>query len=246
MDVIIYILCYDEITLQQASLNYPYTWAKPIILEDQDYTFENVFWDQLTKIDNEWINCKMVGCLSHIAYTKINITIVDIIIRNKLYNKYHHFYKLNDKYVLDTNSNALLYHPKFDIMWNDFLKKTELKDCHEYGCNYFMCSPVLMKNFIEWYSQILPFLKNHPLAFINSKYRGHISKGKLISLTGRGYYPLLPFILERGIPCYFENQTFQTIDRDIKGMCSGAIQGIAQPWTSQARPFPLLTRKQDN
>lgn len=205
MDVIIYILCYDDETFLKASINYPFIWAKPILLQDQDYTFENVFWNQLNTIYDEWKMCKMVGCLSHSAHKKININVVNYIIQTGAYNEYHHFYKFSEIYVLDKNSNALLCHPKFDIVWNDFLKETGFKDCQEYCCNYFMCSPALMNNFIKWYNKILPFLKNHPLAFIDSTYKGNMSKGKLISLTRKAYYPLLPFVLERAVPCYFEN-----------------------------------------
>ena len=63
-----------------------------------------------------------------------------------------------------------------------------------------------MKTFCNWYTEILlPYLKDHPLSFIDSRYGGLLTKDNLIKLTGYNYYPLIVFVIERFIPCYFEN-----------------------------------------
>ena len=64
-----------------------------------------------------------------------------------------------------------------------------------------------MKNFIIWYLNIaLPILKKHPLIMSNSEYKNpSLSIEQLINLCGLPYYPILPFIIERLNPCYFNN-----------------------------------------
>jgi hypothetical protein len=227
--VIIYILCYNEYTYNDAINVYKkYSWAKPIILENQDYTFENNFWSQMKNIEGEWKNYEMVGTLSHKAHTKIDIDKVNNIIEKQLYkpNKYFHFYNF-DRYVLDDKSQANIHHPSFINIWNDLLHHFNFNDCIECVCNYFICSPYLMKQFINWYlNSLLPYLKEHPLSFIDSTYGGSLTKDNLMKLTGYNYYPLIVFVIERFIPCYFENNKSKTLcivachtSSDIKIKC---------------------------
>lgn len=211
--IIIYILCYNNDTYCNA-VNYysKYTWARPIILENKDYTFEHVFWNQLKTIKSEWINCDMVGTLSHKAHLKVNIDNINNIIVNKLYtpSHYYHFARLNIN-VLNPRSYGVSSHPNFDKLYIELLKKFKFYDTNECLYTYFMSTPNLMITFIEWYLSIcLPFIKEHPLSFIDSTYKGDVSKEKLLENFGVPYYPLLPFVLERFIPCYFDNITNKT------------------------------------
>ena len=213
-EVIIYILCYNDETYKNAVLYYnKYKWARPIIIENQDYTFENAFWKQLKKLQHEWINCDMVGTLSHKAYIKINIDTVNNIIENKLYKlvSYYHFARLRIN-VLNPNSFAIRYHPNFSTIYIDLLNKFSFKDTNECLHSYFMCTPSRMNKFIDWYSNIcLPYIIVHSLSFADSTYAGDVNKDKLIQLCGKPYYPLIIFVLERFIPCYFDNIVSQNI-----------------------------------
>jgi hypothetical protein len=67
-----------------------------------------------------------------------------------------------------------------------------------------------MKQFIDWYlNTALPIVKTHPLIMTNAYYyRGTLSTEELQKLCGVPFYPLLPFILERLNPCYFNNKIF--------------------------------------
>ena len=206
-NVIIYILCYSEETYNKAiSIYKKYNWAKPIIIKNQDYTFENAFWKQLLDIKDEWSNLDMVGILSWKAYKKkdiIDLELINKIILNKEYigKDYIHFCDTN---TLVNNSLNILSHTHFKDIWNYILNELKIKDFTESICNYFMSVPHKMLGFINWYVNILlPLLLNHPLIFEDANHNGDISKEDLIKLWDRPYYPHLPFILERLNKAYF-------------------------------------------
>ena len=199
---IIYIICYNAEKFKQSVYLYKkYTWAKPIIMKYQNYTFENAFWKQLYEIKHEWENCEMVGTLSYSCYKKINLEIVDNIIINKLYfpQSYYNFFDSN---ISIPNLNTIK-HPHFNSIWNTVIDNLHLINTTENYCNYWMCKPELMKNFIYWYTNIcLPELIKHPSIFENSDYNGSdfnntIKQSNLIELWGKPFYPHLPFICER-------------------------------------------------
>jgi len=221
--VIIYILCSDCQKLNSSAEIYnKYSWAKPILLLKQDYSFENTFWKQLEDIQFEWENYDMVGTLSYSSFKKINLDKVDQIIKHNLYypNKYYHFMDSN---VPIPNHNTDK-HPKFRIIWNDILYILNLKSTTENCCNYWMCSPLLMKHFINWYNNTcLPVLIKHPLIFSNANYTGAdynntILSDKLIKIWGKPYYPHFPFIAERLNKCFFETYYSNQVEK-VNNFC---------------------------
>jgi glycosyltransferase involved in cell wall biosynthesis len=202
LKTIIYILCYNSEKLIQAEELYSkYSWAKPIIMKYQDYSFENAFWKQLYEIRSEWENCEMVGTLAYSAYKKINLEKVDSIISNKLYFP-QNYYNFFDSNMTIPNLNTIS-HPHFNKIWETSIKNLNLVNTTENCCNYWMCKPELMKYFIYWYINIcLPELLKNPLIFENSLYSGNdfnncIQESNLINLWGKPFYPHLPFICER-------------------------------------------------
>ena len=201
-NIIIYIICHNEEVLNNAFTIYnKYWWAKPILMQYQDYSFENSFWKQLSEIEIDWVNCDMVGSLSYSAYKKINLDIVDIIITNNLYipNVYYHFMDSN---VPIPNFNTEK-HPYFNNIWNDVLIDLKLLDTTESNCNYWMCKPSLMKNFIDWYiNTCSKKLIDYPYIFEDALYTGKdynnsVNEAKLIKMWGKPYYPHYIFIAER-------------------------------------------------
>ena len=204
MDVIIYILCKNEKTLTLAKNIYKYPWAKPILLTNQDFTFENTFWNQMKQLYNEWSTYSIVGTLSYSSYKKININEVNQIIKDKLYlpNKYYHFMNFNLP-VPNGNTNT---HPHFMDIWNYILNVLKLKTTTENCCNYWMCAPDMMKHFIIWYTNTcFSELMKHPLILSDAKYSaGNMSHKELMQLWGKPYYPHFPFIMERLSKCFFE------------------------------------------
>jgi glycosyltransferase involved in cell wall biosynthesis len=202
--IIIYILCYNEKILNDAYKIYnKYKWAKPILMKYQDYSFENIFWKQLSEIEEEWKNCVMVGTLSYSAYKKINLDTINNIINKKLYLPYS-YYNFMDSNISIINNNTKK-HPLFEKIWNDVIVNLNLITTTENCCNYWMCKPKIMKQFINWYINIaLPILITTEDIFSDSKYiEGKLTKDELLKLSGQPYYSYFPFIVERLNKCFF-------------------------------------------
>jgi len=202
----IYILCYNKERFEKAKTIYGiYSWAFPILMKYQDYTFENAFWKQLLEIKSEWINYKFVGTMSYKAYEKVNIDDIDrkIIIDSYKNKCYVHF---ADGTTPVLNSPLAAKHPNFKRIWVDVLEKLNLNDSTESLFNYFMCTPTLMVLFLNWYSSVyLPVLMSHPLMFTNANYTEGLGKDALVKLWGHPYYPHLPFVMERLNKCFFQD-----------------------------------------
>ena len=204
-NIIIYVLCYNLDTYNFSKDYYKrYLWARPILMKYQDYTFENAFWKQLLEISNEWENCEMVGTISHKAYKKINIDDINNIIINKTYfpNKWTSFMKSSNTLFNDTTQISVTSTILTTYMSNALNNKVDYKLSY---CNYWMTTPELMKQFIDWHITIcLPTLLKHPLSLDVYKYNG-LTKSELIKIWGRPYYPYIPFILERFNLLFFIN-----------------------------------------
>jgi len=201
--VIIYILCYNEEKLHQALILYnKYSWAKPVLILNQDYSFENAFWKQLLEIKKEWFNSTMVGTLSYSSYKKIDLDLVDKIISKNLYlpNSYYNFFDTNLS-IPNINTDT---HPHFNSIWNELLTNLNLFPTTENCSNYWMCKPVLMEKFIYWYiNKCFPELLNNPHIFDNANYKDNslnphtLNEEGLVKLWGKPYYPNFPFVVER-------------------------------------------------
>ncbi len=206
-NVIIYVICHNIENLNNSYEIYKkYTWAKPILLNNNDYQFENSFWTQLYEYYEEWKDYNMVGTLSFSSFKKINLDTVDNIIVQKLYfpNSYYHFFTFN----ITIPSIFTDKHPFFNSIWENVLNKLHLYSTNEAFCNYWMCKPLLMLNFINWYNNICkPLLTSEPYIFNDAQYyQGNLSSDKLIDLWGKPYYPHYPFIVERLNHIYFTNK----------------------------------------
>jgi len=205
-NIIIYILCHNKKNLDDSyNIFNIYNWCKPILLKYQDYTFENAFWKQLNEIQNEWINCDMVGTLSFTSFNKINLHNIDHFIKNKLYLSfsYYNFYNTNN---IMPSINVKI-HPHFDEIWIDTIDKLKLFNITESFCNYWICKPLLMIQFINWYTNVLlPLLITNKYIFENANYntsKNQLNEINLIKLWGQPYYPNIPFVLERINKCFF-------------------------------------------
>lgn len=204
-NIIIYILCYDEITLSEARKIYnSYYWARPILMKYQDVTFENAFWTQLLEIKPEWEEAEMVGTISWKAYIKRDITnINNIIISKKYRTPYHNFFETPIKYEDDKHIRthkylkSIIHQVTQDLYLN-------LPETVSYS-NYFMCSPKLMIEFIDWFkTRLLPSVILNEDSFSDANYEeATIGKGLCLEKWGYPYYPLIPFILERLNGCFF-------------------------------------------
>jgi len=170
----------------------------------QDCTFENAFWNQLLEIKEEWIGCEMVGVLSSIAYTKINLLMVDHMVRNR---------SLWDNGYCDFNSyNSPLAnnHPYILTIMTDICKSIGVSiPAKSSFSNYWMCLPYLMVTFIDWFNKTLkPTVMAHPLIMSDSQYiAGNLTTNDLNKLCGVPYYPYVPFVIERLNRVFFDTNT---------------------------------------
>lgn len=205
-NVRLYILCHNEQRLTEALQNYKhFDWAKPILMTYQDLTFENAFWKQLGEIYNEWNCFDMVGTLSANAIYKINIDVVDRIIKNKQIWETNGYYNFSNSNNLIRNNE----HPHLLTIMRDICLKLGVSIPTESTCNFWMCTPVKMVEFIKWFETVAkPIVLNHPLALTDSKYNTSktlLSSDQLIKLWGKPFYPHVPFVFERLNKVFFEN-----------------------------------------
>jgi hypothetical protein len=208
LSVRIYILCHNEQRFNQAKLTYSkYYWAVPIQMKYQDCTFENAFWKQLLEIKEEWIGCEMVGTLSSIANTKLNLSKIDQAIHNKdlWNNEYYNF--------MNPDTPLFNCHPHLLEIIHDVCSIMGVRVPTEAFCNYWMCTPTLMTEFIHWFEEELrPTVLMHPLIMTNSTYAGKLTPSELMLLCGTPYYPHTPFVFERMNKVFFMNkQPIKTI-----------------------------------
>lgn len=206
--VIIYVLCYNNITFQKSLLYYKqYTWAVPIIMKYQNLSFENAFWKQLEEIRGEWENCRMVGTIAHSAMTKVDLNTIDKVIQS---NRQPYFHFANTQRAIPNETTNL--HPYFNQIWFDVLDTLHLRNVSENNFNYWMCTPGLMLKFIKWYHSIcLPTLMAHPLIMHNSNHKSSLSEHDLYKLCGVPFYPHYPFITERLHKSFFTSPQKKTL-----------------------------------
>jgi hypothetical protein len=205
-NIIIYILCYNASTYDFSKQYYSkYKWARPILMKYQDYTFENAFWKQLLEISDEWENCDMVGTISYKAYKKINLENMNNIIMNKLYLSKQFFAFNQSTNTLFNDKSDYSYKTKILIKYMSDSLNNHINYKLSY-CNYFMTTPELMKQFINWHIHIcLPILLKNPLSYHKFIYNGNLTEIDLIKIWGKPYYPHIPFILERINLLFFKN-----------------------------------------
>jgi len=206
--VIIYVLCFNTTTYKKSKQIYaPYLWARPILMKYQDYTFENAFWKQLLEISNEWENCDMVGTISHNTYLKMNISRINYIIINKLYDSFNYYaFKKYQNITLFYDIINTVDHNTKSLLTYMHKNLNNTTDYHISFSNYWITTPNLMKQFINWYTNVcLPLLLTHPACLYEYNYDGHLTHDQLIQLWGKPYYPIAPFILERINTLFFYN-----------------------------------------
>jgi len=203
-NVRLYILCHNERRFTEAQAAFSgYSWAIPIRMKYQNCTFENAFWKQLLEIKEEWVNCEMVGTLSSIAHTKVDLRDIDRIIHTPaLWTSGYYHFTSNEKPIINE-------HPHLLTILGDVCASLNLQIPKFSWCTYWMCTPALMERFIKWYEESLqPAVMAHPLAMTDAKYgRGKLTQVELMALCGTPYYPYAPFVIERLNKAFFDKQS---------------------------------------
>lgn len=208
MKVILYILVPNPDNLDKVKRLYPYEWARPIHFPQQKRNLllmENAAWDFLKdKID---MSADFVGTLSSRARTKMCMTKLDKLLRNKSLLEYDY---VNFKASMNrAREEGEWEHTGFQKVWDEVCEKVgncniNLRSCF---CNYWMCNPKLFLNLSIWMDRVLSIIDTMPLAKEPTVYYSDhlLSSKQLIDLWGKPYYPLHIFLLERFNLQYFRN-----------------------------------------
>jgi hypothetical protein len=206
-NTIIYVLCYNLEKYEFSKEKYKnYSWAKPILMKYQDFTFENAFWKQLIELSDEWTNCDMVGTISYSSYKKIDLNLINNIIINKSYEpkQFYSFLKLKNVTLFNDFTNPSKKSKLLTKYMSYALNNT--LDYELSFCNYWMTTPTLMKEYIGWFQTIcFPTLLTNQLIYDEFIYDGNLTGEQLIKIWGKPYYPYAPFILERINLIFFIN-----------------------------------------
>jgi hypothetical protein len=198
-NVRIYILCHNEERLKLANDTFgQFYWAFPIRMKYQNCTFENAFWKQLLEIKDEWIGCDMVGTLSSKAASKIDVRVIHNIVHTpSMWSCGYYNFNLTE--------NAILNDPHILQIMHDVCTTLGIAIPGSSCCNYWMCRPALMVDFIGWFENTLkPVVLAHPLIMTDAKYFGQLKKHELLSLCGTPFYPHAPFVFEQMNKAFFD------------------------------------------
>ena len=197
----LYILCYSEATFAKARDEFlKYYWARPILLDNLDASFENVFYKQLSKYD-DWQHLDMVGTLSHSAHAKIDVYKVHCYIESGAWKEVHYVNFALASPSIDSESSQT-HGPVFLRAWDNLYASLKGHDERDWAppetlYNFWMCTPQVMELFVDWQSRVLKHCFSTPLFMENGNYNGSIATGDLMRVCGTPFYPIMPFVLER-------------------------------------------------
>jgi len=233
-DRIIYVLCYDDKSEEQAiRLFSHHDWARiyRIPSETQSHLFEGVMYQsELMKVYDEWKNKKYVGTVAYNFWSKItspsiiNTDLWNLRCNTVLYNKIltsnsydfvgfitmtHHFedHNPNLRRLFEYLCNKMLAKPTLKFGLGNTTNIDKLSFCF---FNYWMTTPCHMLRCIAFFNRRWgPMLEQNPIVWENSGYKGALSPEKLLELSkGRcSHYSFHAFINER-----LPNMYFRTIN----------------------------------
>jgi len=211
--IIIYILCYDNQTFNNAlRLFGSYKWAKVIILPST-ILFENYMYDKWL-LDNydEWKDYDYVGTLSWRAREKVILPDIEkmaIFLKNEKIYDLVPFYVIGDKNLLDDidrrqPNNNIILNLLFNKLGypNDYIKK----DFIHFYCNYWIAKPKIMKEYIDFFYKCKEIINEDPqiqkYIWQYVEYNSGLDENEIKKIFGRPSFSSHPFVYER-IPYLF-------------------------------------------
>ena len=205
----LYVMCYNDETYSKARDEFrKYYWAHPIIIRDQNASFENAFYKQLKALQ-QWGHLDMIGTLSYSAHAKVDVYKIHCFIESGLWKEVDCVFFGKASNSVHESINARSHGPVFKQAWDNLYENMKAEDALDWSppetlYNYWMCSPKLMEKFIDWNSRLLAHCFSTPLFLEDAHYTGTLSKEKLLHLCGVPHYPIMPFVLERFNVLFFE------------------------------------------
>lgn len=222
MQVLIYVLCYDQKSETLAKERFGnITWMKILFIPTTFYLESILYSEILSDIEDEWITSDYVGTISYSCIEK-GLSVYTI---QKIFTEAAKQADLPDviAFYSEENTQMLkitnLLHPNFENIWNLLLSKLETvgyknninnNQIKGFYCNYWVAKPEWMKRYISFFRKARIMLDYNATLrkeiWKDSNYQSKLSKDELMRIYGKPYYPYIPFIYER-LPCYyFENE----------------------------------------
>jgi len=213
MKIIIYVLCYNEETMQSAIKEYGnHEWARITCIETTPL-MENIMYDKvLLEHYDEWKDAEYVGTISWKTSKKILLPDMQKLKQFLKQAPYDiiPFYITNENMIDQAN----YYHPKFKSLWCKWLTALHVEEndilnptVPAFFSNYWITTPTLMLKYIEYFKIAKTVLDKSPEVqaevWEDSTY-DHVtlSKEKCMQIYGKPYFPYHVFLYER-LPCFF-------------------------------------------
>ena len=204
MKVIIYVLCYNDDTEQQARDQWEqYSWARVYRMKRRTELLESIMYKtELMELYDEWKDADYVGTVSHRAFQKFPDQ------KSYLLNKVA---DVSGNFVeLIKPSNSPYYHNDFmKTTFEHMLSRVGLKPSDKWlFCNYWCCPPSVMKAYIQWFNEKwLPVLYSTDGLWDDAKHFTPYmpSAEELMIQLGRPYYTYHCFLCERIVSPFFDD-----------------------------------------
>lgn len=210
----IYVLGYNDVTMQQARQNFANTmgeYYEPIHIHTTKY-LENIMYKHvLTDRERDWECMSYVGTLAYSAPSKI--TLPDLHARSIAIQQTN-----PDVIVLFSSRDRLVdqaqrHHPLFTELWCKILGRLGYSrgdalnpGVPTYFSNFWLAKPRWMREYMDFYKRAEQVMDSvgelQDMLYANSRYGGKMTKERCMEVFGRPYYPYHPFICER-LPCFF-------------------------------------------
>jgi hypothetical protein len=207
--ILIYILCYDYDTVQNATKLYgSYIWAKIIVLP-ATILFENYMYDKwLMEHYDEWKDYDYVGTLSWRATDKIMLPDID---KLTIFLKNEHIYDVIPFFVIDEphiNADIDSRQPINNIVLNLLFNKMGFppnyinkKNFIKFYCNYWIARPKIMKEYIDFFCKCKEIIDtdNEIQKYIWKyvEYNSGLDENEIRKIFGRSSFSSHPFVYER-------------------------------------------------
>lgn len=218
MDILVYCFCYNDDSERQATLlALRHPGVKVRRLEKNRY-FESQFFTEVTEDEMmSWSRYSYVGFISYQFYRKIGLPEASISFAQICMD--HHgadVIALHD-WDVDMIPQAIHHHglgfiKAWQAVLQPFFDQPDIVDrsLPSFFCSLWIAKPALLTGYCGFCKEVRTYIDQSPhvqkLLDVDSQYRGGLKPDQLLSITGRPFYTLHPFVFERLPAIYFYNK----------------------------------------
>lgn len=215
MKIIIYVLCFDDVTEKKARRDFGrYTWARPLRIETTLWLEGIMYESWLMEHEAEWAAYDYVGTIAYSIFNKIPKfdlrSLIYCISRSDLFA-----FNMSDTPNLLQNANG----PHFRALWVDMLTQLGFSEenaldptVKPFYCNYWIARPDIMRTYCDFYRRAQRALQDSPLQaelWEDAGYSNSYSNPEWCRKRfGVPHYPHHTFLMER-LPCIFAHNRYK-------------------------------------